>query len=262
MKAPTFVLAILALVLALPAFAGDDEAPPEQEPATAAAEAEIAPPSAEIAPPVDPCATTASPEQQAELAEVTAWLGTDATAQAAEALTGLGSEGCRALATWLADDAPGGSVADVIAARMHLARHRPEPLPGTSYAAASDAKSPQVTAVEQILSEGGPEEAEAFATTACEQARADGRTVTPWVDPLQGFVLRTADDPGYTAAGLLSARALGLAEGPGIDATIDAILDQGSVTLRQGLASGLAERIAAGQGDPDTQARLDRLQGQ
>lgn len=233
--APAALGVLLALTLALPVLADDDPAPPP-----------------------DPCATKTPEADKARVAELTAKLGTDATGEAWKALAELGSDGCKTLAGWLMEGGPGGTVADRFGARMFLSRAMPAALPGAARMAATD-NNPHVTAVIGELDSGGPAEAEAFAAVAAEQAQQDGRYLEPWIDPLQSYVVRSMQEPAYTGAGIVSARALGLAEGPGIDQVIDQVLEQDAIIQKQGLAAGLAERIAAGLGDEQTQARLDRL---
>ncbi len=235
MKPIAFMFALLALALALPVLAGDD--PPT---------------------PVDPCTKETPEADKARVAELATKLGTDATGDAWKALSELGSDGCKTLAGWLMDGGPGGTVADRFGARMHLARAVPAALPGAARMAASDS-NPHVSAVISELEEGGPAEAEAFAAAAADQALRDGRYLEPWIDPLQSYVARSLEEPAYTGAGIVSARALGLAEGPGIDEVIDKVLAEDAIIQKQGLAAGLQERIRAGHGDEQTQARLERL---
>ena len=239
MKPIAFMAALLALAIALPALAGDEPTPP----------------------PPDPCTKETPEEDAARVAKLAAELGTDTTGEAWKALADLGSEGCKALAGWLIEGGPGGTVADRFGARMFLSRAVPAALPGAARMAATDS-NPHVSAVVGELEAGGPTEAEAFAAVAAQQATQDGRYLEPWSAPLQSFVLRSMAEPAYMGAGIVSARALGLAEGPGIDAMIQSVLDEGAIIQKQGLAAGLAERIQAGHGDEETQARLDRLTAQ
>ena len=239
MKPIALLAALLALALTLPVLAGDAPTPP----------------------PPDPCAKETSDADAARVAKLAAELGTDATGEAWKALTDLGSEGCKALAGWLMEGGPGGTVADRFGARMFLSRAVPAALPGAARMAAGDT-NPHISAVLGELESGGPAEAEAFAAVAADQAVQDGRYLEPWIDPLQSFVVRSMEEPAWTGAGIVSARALGLTEGPGIDNLIDSMLDSDALIQKQGLAAGLAERIQAGYGDEQTQARLDRLTAQ